>query len=143
MATLTNANSVLMLAVAGVYPVAQSLQGFATDDMFSSPDVVPVETQMGVDGLLSAGFTPYPTEIEITFQADSPSLVIIDTWKAVQDTAREVFAANMTILISGTGQKFACTRGFMTSVSPMPSGKKILQPRKVKITFQSVTASPT
>ncbi|TAL90904.1 MAG: hypothetical protein EPN62_00780 [Candidimonas sp.] len=142
MATLTNANSVLMLAVAGVFPVPQQLQGFSTDDAFTVSDVVPVETAMGVDGLLSAGYTPYPTEIEITLQADSPSISIFDTWKTVQDTAREVFFANMTVSIPGTGQKFACTRGAMTGASPMPTGKKILQPRKWKITFQSVTPSP-
>lgn len=142
MATLTSANSVLMLAVAGVFPVPQQLQGYATDDAFAANDVKPVEAVMGVDGRLSAGFTPYPTEIEITLQADSPSLSIFDTWKTVQDTARDVFFANMTVTISGTGQKFACSKGALTSASPFPTGRKILQPRKYQITFESVTASP-
>ena len=142
MSTLTNANSVLMLAVAGVYPVPQQLQGYATDDMFAVPDVSPTEVVMGVDGKLSAGFTPYPTDIEITIQADSASISIFDTWKVVQDTAREVFYANMTVVLPGTGQKFALTKGVLASASPMPTGKKILQPRKWRITFESCTPSP-
>lgn len=142
MSTLTNANSVLMLSIGGVYPVPQQLQGYATDDMFAVPDVSPTEVVMGVDGKLSAGFTPYPTEIEITLQADSASISIFDTWKVVQDTAREVFYANMTVSLPGTGQKFAMTKGVLTSASPMPTGKKILQPRKWKITFESCTPSP-
>lgn len=142
MATLTSANSVLMLAVAGIFPSPQQLQGYATDDAFAANDVKPVEAVMGVDGRLSAGFTPYPTEIDITLQADSASLAIFDTWKTVQDTAREVFFANLTITIPGTGQKYACTKGALTGASPMPAGKKTLQPRKYQITFESVTASP-
>lgn len=142
MATLTSANSVVTLAVAGVFPVAQQIQGYATDDAFTSPEVQPTEAVMGVDGRLSAGFTPYPTLITITLQADSPSLAIFDTWKTVQDTAREVFFANMTVTLPGTGQKYACTRGTLTSASPFPSAKKTLQPRAFTITFESVTESP-
>lgn len=142
MATLTNANSVLMLSVGGIFPVPQQLQGYATDDMFSAPDVKPAEAVMGVDGKLSGGFTPYPTEIEITLQADSPSAFIFDTWTEAQNVAREIFIAQMTIALPGTQQKFACTRGILTSQSPMPTGKKILQPRKWTITFQSVSPAP-
>lgn len=35
MSTLTSANSVLYLAVAGVFPVAQKIEGYATDDAFA------------------------------------------------------------------------------------------------------------
>lgn len=142
MATLTSANSVLMLSISGIYPVAQQLQGYATDDAFAADEVQPVEAVMGVDGRLSAGFTPYPTIITIMLQADSPSLVVFDTWKAVQDTARDVFFANLNVTLSGTGQKYACARGALTGASVFPSGKKILQPRQYKITFESVTPSP-
>lgn len=142
MATLTNANSVLMLSVGGLFPVAQQLQGFSVDDMFSAPDVKPAEAVMGVDGKLSGGYTPYPVPLEITLQADSPSAFIFDTWTTAQDTAREIFIAQLTILLPGTGQKFACTRGILTSQSPMPAGKKILQPRKWEVTFQNVSPAP-
>lgn len=142
MATLTNANSVLMLSVGGIFAVPQQLQGYATDDMFSAANVAPAEAVMGVDGKLSGGYTPYPTIIEITLQADSPSAFIFDTWSTAQDTAREIFIAQLTILLPGTGQKFACTKGIMTDKSPMPIGKKTLQPRKWAITFESVSPAP-
>jgi hypothetical protein len=142
MSTLTNANSVLMLAVGGIFPVPQQLQGYSVDDMFSSADVTSAEAVMGVDGKLSGGYTPYPTIIEITLQADSPSAFIFDTWGTAEDTAREIFIAQLTILLPGTGQKFACTKGIMTSKSKMPTGKKILQPRKWAITFESVSPAP-
>ncbi|MEX3614236.1 MAG: hypothetical protein VB141_10905 [Burkholderia gladioli] len=140
--TLTNANSVLMLSVAGVFPVPQQLQGYATDDSFSSQDVEPAQAIMGVDGKLSGGFTPYPTEIEITLQADSSSVAIFDGWMAAQNTVREIFIAKLTIRLPGTGQKFALSRGILTGASPMPTGKKVLQPRKWKITFESCSPAP-
>lgn len=142
MATLTSANSVFMLAVGGVYPVPQQIQGYATDDAFTTQDVSPVETRMGVDGILSGGYTPYPTVIEITLQADSPSIDIFEIWGTAQDVAREVFIANATVSLPGTGRKYTLTKGFLTGFSKMPANQKILGPQKYTITFQSCTPSP-
>lgn len=143
MSTLTTANSAATLVVRGLFPVPQSLQGYSTDDSFSSEDVKPVETQMGVDGLLSAGFVPYPTEISFVFQADSPSTAMFDVVLAAQNSAKEAFIFDGTIILQGTGEKFAMTKGYLTSASPMSSSKKTLQPRKFTITFQSVTKAPS
>lgn len=142
MATLTSANSVIMLAVGGIFPVPQQLQGYATDDAFATSDVSPVETAMGVDGRLSGGYTPYPTVLEITLQADSPSVSIFEAWMAAQDVARETFTGDATISLPGTGQKYALTRGFLTQASKMAPNRKIMQPRKWTITFQSCTPAP-
>lgn len=143
MATLTAANSVLAIQVANLYNVPQVIAGFATDDAFMSPDVTTSQTEMGVDGRLSAGFVPYPTVQEITLQADSPSMAVFDNILSAQASQREVYVINATILLPGTGQKYAMTRGFMTTASPMPGVKKILQPRKFTIVYESCTPAPT
>lgn len=140
--TLTTANSAFALQIAGLYPVPQSIQGYAADDAFAAEDVQPVETAMGVDGKLSGGFTPYPTELNVTLQADSASNDIFDNWMAAQNSSKEAFVANAVIAIQGTGQKYAMTKGFLTSSSPMAGSKKILQPRKFKITFESCSSAP-
>lgn len=142
MATLTAANSAVTIQVAGLYPVPQVLQGFATDDMFMADDVTTGELQMGVDGHLSAGYVPYATPLNITLQADSPSMAVFDNILSAQAAQREMFIINATILIQGTGQKYALTRGFMITASPMPGAKKILQPRKFTIHFESCTPAP-
>jgi hypothetical protein len=142
MSTLTSANSVLMLAVGGVFPVAQQIQGFATDDAFTVEAVSPVETRMGVDSKLSGGYTPYPTVLQITLQADSPSVFVFDTWGTAQKVAREVFTGEGTISIPSIGKKFALTKGFLTSFTPLPPNKKILEPQTYTITFESCTPSP-
>lgn len=142
MATLTAANSVLAIQVAGLYVVPQVIQGYAADDAFMADDVTTGEAVMGVDGLFSAGFTPYPTVFNVTLQADSPSMAVFDNIMSAQAAQREMFVINATILLPGTGQKYAMTRGFMITASPMPGVKKILQPRKFTIHFQSCTPAP-
>jgi len=142
MATLTTANSAVSVVVRGLFPVPQHLQGYATDDSFATEDVNPMEVQMGVDGQLSGGFVPYATPITFTLQADSPSIAMFDTVLEAQKASKEGFIFDATILIQGTGDKYACTKGFLTTATPMSTAKKTLQPRKFTLTFQDVTKAP-
>ena len=142
MSTLTSANSAFALQIVGLYPVPQSIQGYATDDAFAVDDVSPVEVMMGVDGKLSGGYTPYPTKLHVTLQADSPSIPVFDHWMAAQVAAKEVYIANAAISLQGTGEKFILTRGFLTSGSPMAPAKKTLGPRKFEITFEQCSKAP-
>ena len=142
MRTLTTANSAFALQIDGLYPIPQSIQGYATDDSFAADDVEPAEVMMGVDGRLSGGFVPYPTKLNVTLQADSESNDIFDNWLAAQTAAKEIYIANAVIILQGNGGKYAFTRGIMTSASPMAGSKKVLQPRKFVITFESCTKSP-
>jgi hypothetical protein len=142
MSTLTTANSAFALQIENLYPVAQNVQGYSTDDAFAVSDIEPVETVMGVDGRLSGGYKPVPTVLDITLQADSPSVAIFDNWLAAQKAAKEAYVANAMIQLQGTGEKYAFTRGFLTSITPMAAAKKILQPRKFVITFESCDKSP-
>jgi hypothetical protein len=142
MATLTSANSALSLQIAGLYPVPQSLAGFATDDAFAVDDVAPVESVMGVDGKISFGYTPYPTKLHITLQADSASNDIFDNWISAMQASREVYIANAAISIPGTGKKYILTKGALTGGNSMPGAKKTLQGRKFELTFESCTPAP-
>ena len=142
MATLTSSNSVLMIGIANLYNVPVQIQGYATDDAFTTEEVDTAETMMGVDGKLSAGFTPYPVTLDINLQADSASNLFFDAWIAAEAVAREKYIANATILLPGTSFLYAFTRGFMTKASVMPANKKILQPRKFTIVFQNISRAP-
>ena len=57
MGTITSANAQVMLNVPGVFPTPVQLAGFAADDAFTQDAYDVAETRMGVDGVLSAGFT--------------------------------------------------------------------------------------
>ena len=140
--TLTSANSILIIGVAGLFNAPQQIQGFATDDIFSIEDIDTVETAMGVDGKLSAGWVPVPIKQKITLQADSDSTFIFEQWYQQQQLAKETLIASGSIFLPSVQRKYLMTRGFLTSVNVAPTAKKILQPRAYTITWQSVSAAP-
>lgn len=141
MATLTSANSVLMLGVGLVFPVPQKIEGYATDDAFAFDAVQPAQAVMGVDGRMSAGYTPFMSVQTIAIQADSPSMTIFETWLAAMKVAREVFYANGTLNIPSIGRKFVMTKGVLTQVPPAPTARAILQPMTFQITWENVSPS--
>lgn len=142
MATLSNSNSVLMLQVTGLFPAPIEIQGFSTDDMFTVADVESAEVMMGVDGKLSAGYIPYAIPLDITLQADSASNDIFDTWVGAEKITRDKYVANFTILVQGTSRLYTFTKGYLRAHSPLPAGKKVLQPRKFTIDYESITVAP-
>jgi len=142
MRTLTTANSVLQLAVTGLFPVPQRLQGYATDDIFSTEALDSAEVIMGVDGKLSAGFVYVAVKQSYSLQADSNSNAIFEQWYAQQQALRDVLFAQATIALPSLQQKWAMTNGVLTSFPPMPDGGKTLKPRKFGITWESISPAP-
>ncbi len=138
MASISSANSIIMLAIASLYTVPQQLQGFAADDIFDAEAVDEVEVLMGVDGTLSAGYVPQPVKWSVTFQADSASIDLFEAWYASQKAAGDVYFATGIVTLPSVGRLYTCTNGVLTSYSPMSSAKKLLQPRKFGITWESV-----
>lgn len=142
MATLTSANSVFTLTVLSVFPSPQTLQGYATDDMFSVDGFQSVETAMGVDGYLSAGYTPMPKVMTVTLQADSPSLPVFDNWFAAQRVIKDAIVAAGILTVPSLRLTHTLVRGFLSSYTPLASARKILQPRAMQITWQDIITSP-
>lgn len=142
MATITAANSVFMIAVLDLFPAPIQIQGFSSDDVFSTEPVSPVETLMGVDGFLSGGFVPTEKKQTITLQADSASNLIFEIWYQSQEIAREVFTATGIMTIPSIGRLYTMSRGFLTTFPPTSDVRRILQPRRYGITWQSIVGAP-
>lgn len=140
---ITAANAVFQLFIPDVFPSPQQLQGFSADDIFDTESQEAVQTQMGVDGLLSAGFVFVETKQSITLQADSPSGSIFDQWRAAEKAALTAFAASATISLPSLGRKWTMTRGFLTAYKPIPGAGKILKPRTFGITWNKDGGAPT
>lgn len=140
--TITSANAVLMLRVAGVFDTPQQLQGFSSDDVFDTDTIQASEAIMGVDGHLSGGFIYMPVKQGYTFQADSGSIRLFDNWYYAQQAAQETFPGSMTTTLKSIGKKFSQPRGFLMDYIPMPAGKKTLQPVKFSIVWERITPSP-
>jgi len=142
MPSITAANSTLLLAITGLFPVPQKLQGYATDDIYSTEALESAEVQMGVDGVLSAGFVFVPVKQSYSLQADSNANAIFDAWYAAQQAQLELYRANATITLPAVGQKWAMTNGVLTSFPPMPDAGKTLKPRKFGITWERISPAP-
>ena len=139
--TITSANSVFTIVIAGLFPTPVQLQGYASDKAFTTEALDLAEVQMGVDGRMTAGFVPNPTKQTITLQADSPSKDIFTALIQATKTAREVFYISGTIALPSTGESFTLTRGILTNAKQIPDAQKVLQPVDYVITWESVNRS--
>ena len=139
--TITSANSVFTLVVAGLFPAPVQLKGYASDKAFTTEAVDLAEVQMGVDGRMTAGFVPNPVKQTITLQADSPSKDIFTAIIQAMKTAREVFYISGSISLPSTGESFTLTRGILTNAKQIPDAEKVLQPVDYVITWESVNRS--
>lgn len=140
--TLTGANSVLLLGVTGLFDVPRQLQGFATDDVYDADAVDSAETVPGVDGKLSGGWVYAPIRQGYTLQADSDSIDFFETLYAAQQQVQEIYRLFGSIYLPSVQRTYAMTRGILTNYAPMPTVKKILQPRKFYIVWERITAGP-
>lgn len=136
--TITSANSILTMVVPGLFPVPVSIQGYSTDDAFMLDALDLAETVMGVDGKMSAGYVPKEVKLTVTLQADSESKEFFAILTQAVKTAREIFYMSATLSLPSTGESFTFTRGILTSVDQAPAAKKMLQPQKFVITWESV-----
>ncbi len=139
--TITSANSVFTLVVAGLFPAPVQLRGYASDKAFTTEAVDLAEVQMGVDGRMTAGFVPNPVKQTVTLQADSPSKDIFTAMIQAMKTAREVFYISGSIALPSTGESFTLTRGILTNAKQIPDAQKVLQPVDYVITWESVNRS--
>jgi len=142
MSSITSANSVLLIGVAGLYTVPQQLQGFSQDDMYSMEAVDTKEVQMGADGKLSMGWIPQIKVMNVTLQADSPSIAFFEAWYAAEEAAQDAFAGFGVLSQPGVGRSYALTNGALSNYAPFADGKKVLQPRKFQIKWQAVIGAP-
>ena len=142
MGDITAANTTIMISIPDLFPVPQQLQGFANDDIFDIPAIESVETLMGVDGRLSGGFVFKPIPMEVTLQADSASNQFFDQWWTQMQATLATFTANCIIRQPSIGAKTTLTNGFLTSYKPAPGAKKLLQPRRYMITWNTNAPAP-
>ena len=124
--TITSANGVLLMRVAGIIDNWVKIEGFAVDDAFTSGKGAMAETQVGVDGIQSGGFTPYETSFDIALAANSKSRAFFDTWINTMDKAQEAYPFELSLELPSIKKRYHAT-GFLTEADSMTTGKKVLQ----------------
>lgn len=141
MGDITGATVIFTLVVPPIFPVPQVIQGFATDDVASHDEIESVETLMGVDGVLSAGWTWKPQQQIIMLQADSPSNDFFDVWYQQMKSGQTTYAAQGILQIPAIDKKLIATNGYLTRYK-LPDIKRMLQPRRFGITWNEVVPAP-
>lgn len=136
--TITSANSVVTFTVPGLYPTGVQLQGYSAERAWNTDQVQLAETQMGVDGRQTAGYTPMPVKQTFSLQADSPSKAVLLAIANAMKAARDVFYITADISLPSTGEAFTCNRGVLTEFKPLPDAGKVLQPMDFVIVWQSI-----
>lgn len=141
MGDITGANATVFITVTPLFPVPQQIQGFAPDSVFSFPAIESIETMMGVDGILSAGFVWKVQQMTIDLMADSPSNAIFDTWHLQQEAGQQSYPANGIVLFPALSLKLIMTNGYLGNYK-LPDVKKLVQPRQYTITWNQVVPAP-
>jgi hypothetical protein len=141
--SLTAANATIFFMLPALFPAPFQIQKFAADEVMDAAEVEGAETSMGVDGTLSGGYINVPFEQGYTLQADSPSIVFFDQWFYQQKAIFDTLNPNATITMPSLGKKWAMTKGFLIGYKPMPDLKKIAQPQKFRVRWESALPAPT
>lgn len=140
--TLTAANCTIALAVDTIFPVPVLMEGFATDNIFRFSDVTPIQTAMGVDGRLSAGWSAVAVPWAISFMGDSLSVDFFEAVQAQQKANRQPYAFIGTIDAPSLGKSALMRRGFLTSGSVFNNAERMMSGRTFSLLFENVDIIP-
>ena len=141
MSSITSANSVVTLSVAGLFPVPQQLQGYAADRAWESSNVTYTESVRGVDGKKSSGYVFNNVEQTFSLMPDSNAINIFQSIIAAMKAAREIYIISGTITLPATGQSFICTNGTIKDGKALPNAGKVLEAVTYVIEWESIDAT--
>lgn len=141
MPSLTVADIAFTIKVPNVFAAPFPVQGFGPDDVVEFPDVKSVEVLIGVDKRKSSGYIAHLVPVRITLQADSPSIIYFETWWQTMDQITGDLPCNSSIISPALAKVWTFSNGSLTSYPVGPQGKKLFQPQKYEIIFETATVA--
>ena len=136
--TITSANSVFTISVAGLFNTPQQLKGYSTEKAWSTDQLELAEVQMGVDGRMTSGFTPMPVSQTISLQADSPSKALFLAIASAMQSARDIYWISGVISLPGTGEVYNCVKGVLKNIKQIVDAGKVLQAGEYQIVWENI-----
>lgn len=134
---ITDADAIIILTVENLYSSGVQLQGFSTDTAWTAGDATIAEARMGVDGKLSAGYTPAPRTMTISLEASSPSLEVMRNIISTSQMTKGVFTCSMQVTIPAQGKEYTLSNGVLQTGHDISDGKKVLDPSQFTFIFES------
>lgn len=142
MGTITSANSQFTLSIPDIFPTPIVVQGYEADDSFTQEAFNIGEYRMGVDGQLSAGYTPEPKKLTVMLNPSSASLQVFDQWAQAIESAKEQFEASAVIVLPSIGRAYNFSVGYLVNIKKLPDAKKTLQGVPYVIVWQDIQSVP-
>lgn len=135
---VTSADVAAVMTIEDLYPSGFVLENFGSDQAIVSEPVQEVETRMGVDGKMVAGYTPAPVQVQVTFEPVSPSVPYLRTLAQSQRSQKRPFRIGLSVRVRSTNKKHTFINGVLTNSPPMSSVGKTMQPMTFTFTFERV-----
>lgn len=132
---ITSANATLVLTVDGLFPAGIRLEQFATDQSYSMDELTIAEDRMGVDGNLVAGWVPSIKSVTIMLEASSPSYRALANFYRACEQKRGFYRCSLVASVPSIEKTFIWSQGVLKSGTPVPAGKKVLDPTTWKFDF--------
>lgn len=137
--TSANAKATLVL---DLFPAGVKLEQFSADGAWSHDGYSILETRMGVDGYMAAGYTPVEKEVTFHFQANSPSIEKLNLIWQTMETTKTALWCNLTITVPSIKMTYVCANGVLMNYKMLPNAEKVLEPVDATFRFESITAAP-
>lgn len=138
---ITSANATLVLTVDRLFPAGIRLEQFATDQSYSQDELTVAEDRMGVDGRLAAGWVPSIKTVTVMLEASSPSYApLVQLYRACEQK-RGLYQCGLTATVPSIGKTIVWSAGVLKSGTPVPAGKKVLDPTTWKFDFATMTVA--
>lgn len=135
---ITSADVAATMTIETLYPSGFQLELFSADQGLIADAVQEIEARMSLDGYLSAGYTPAPKTVNITFEPNSPCIVYLTTLQNAQRSNRRPYEIGLTVYIRATGVTKYFNHGYLQSGTPMSGVGKTLQPMSYSFVFESI-----
>lgn len=94
---------------------------------------------MGVDGKLSAGYTPSKKTVHITIEPSSPSLPYFQALIAASENQMTPFEVSLIINIKSMPKTYTYVNGYLTTAKRLPDLKQVLDPVTSRLTSKNVS----
>lgn len=137
MLDITSANATVAMAVEGLPSIM--LDHFSADSSFTSDTVQAAETRMGVDGHMSAGYTPAIKTVTINLEAGSASTQYMQLLRQVQEANLKPYKVQMVISIPSIGKRYTFSNGVLQSFKDLPDGQNVLSPTQWVFHFEGLS----
>lgn len=138
---ITSANASATLAV-NLFPAGVKLENFSAEGAWSQDSYEVLETRMGVDGKMVAGYTPVEKEISFHFQPNSPTIEKLNLIWQTMEVSKTALWCEIIITVPSIKMRYICANGVLMSYKMVPNAQRVLEPIDATFRFESITAVP-